>query len=355
MKKNLLGIAFTALVMSSSMTSFAEITGSGTEADPYLIQTKEDLCNAYTKVASGQLTYFKQTADIDMAGVEEYVAFSGHNADYTSSINYDGQNHLIKNFAPVDRVAGAGANAYYCTSIFGVFSGTLKNLGVVDALVDVDWFEAGIIGGFAGVTAATNSTEVVVENVFVTGKILSYKAGAVAGAMFGTSGLPVKFVNCYAQVEIDNEGGYAAGLIGKAATETTITNTYVSATLKGEPAALVAAADPGNAPAITFENVVAFGTGDACNVATTGTATVAPAGDAAAIATVQGWEAFNKGGLFNGLPALNWQNVGAGVNDVMTENAPVAYFNLCGNRVENPQSGIYIKKQGNKVAKVVIR
>jgi len=49
----------------------------------------------------------------------------------------------------------------------------------------------------------------------------------------------------------------------------------------------------------------------------------------------------------------------AGVDDVIvdeaSENAPVEYYNLQGVRVENPANGLYIKKQGNKVTKVVIR
>lgn len=37
------------------------------------------------------------------------------------------------------------------------------------------------------------------------------------------------------------------------------------------------------------------------------------------------------------------------------ENAPVEYYSLQGVRVNNPENGIYIRIQGNKVAKVVIR
>lgn len=37
------------------------------------------------------------------------------------------------------------------------------------------------------------------------------------------------------------------------------------------------------------------------------------------------------------------------------QNAPVEYFNLQGIRVENPANGLYIRRQGNNVAKVYIR
>ncbi len=39
---------------------------------------------------------------------------------------------------------------------------------------------------------------------------------------------------------------------------------------------------------------------------------------------------------------------------VADENAPVEYFNLQGIRVANPENGLYIRRQGNKVAKVVL-
>lgn len=37
------------------------------------------------------------------------------------------------------------------------------------------------------------------------------------------------------------------------------------------------------------------------------------------------------------------------------DNAPVEYFNLQGIRVENPENGLFIRRQGNKVSKVIIR
>lgn len=45
-----------------------------------------------------------------------------------------------------------------------------------------------------------------------------------------------------------------------------------------------------------------------------------------------------------------------GVEDVMAEDAdaPVEWFNLQGIRVANPENGIYIRRQGNKVEKVVL-
>ncbi len=41
--------------------------------------------------------------------------------------------------------------------------------------------------------------------------------------------------------------------------------------------------------------------------------------------------------------------------EAVTDNAPVEYFNLQGVRVDNPAAGLFIRRQGNKVTKVIIR
>lgn len=37
------------------------------------------------------------------------------------------------------------------------------------------------------------------------------------------------------------------------------------------------------------------------------------------------------------------------------ENAPIEYYNLQGIRVDNPESGVYVRRQGSKVSKVLVR
>ncbi|MCH5215695.1 MAG: hypothetical protein J1F10_02040, partial [Muribaculaceae bacterium] len=82
---------------------------------------------------------------------------------------------------------------------------------------------------------------------------------------------------------------------------------------------------------------------------------------AAGIAEVQGWDAFNQKKYYKGYPAFNWQeddkssSVGDVFGDEVDENAPVEYYNLSGVRVSEPTPGIYIKKQGTKVTKVIVR
>lgn len=60
----------------------------------------------------------------------------------------------------------------------------------------------------------------------------------------------------------------------------------------------------------------------------------------------------------DGLPKLYIEKGSSAISAVAAEaveaNAPVEYFNLQGMKVSNPQSGIFIKRQGNKAIKVAL-
>ena len=45
------------------------------------------------------------------------------------------------------------------------------------------------------------------------------------------------------------------------------------------------------------------------------------------------------------------------INDINVDNvdAPVEYYNLQGVRVYNPENGLYIRRQGNTVTKVLVK
>ena len=67
---------------------------------------------------------------------------------------------------------------------------------------------------------------------------------------------------------------------------------------------------------------------------------------------------FNVGDNQVRLKSINVYTSGVptGVEDVtVDENAPVEYYNLQGVRVANPENGIYIRRQGSKVSKVLVK
>lgn len=68
---------------------------------------------------------------------------------------------------------------------------------------------------------------------------------------------------------------------------------------------------------------------------------------------------YNEGTRYNGVQVLCPFNPfnGAGVGSLTEDNAdaPAEYYNLQGVRVTNPENGLYIRRQGTKVSKVLIK
>ena len=238
-------------------------------------------------------------------------------------------------------------------------------MGVVNANVPVEQLEGGILGGFSGVGAGfqTIVTKTVVDNVFVQGKInnvAEYTPGAgnytVTGGMFGMSGQLTEISDCYVDVNVTGKAD-AAGILGSNGSPLTISNSYAKGDINGVKTAMIAC----GSGSVTANDVITFGATPALNGASASGITSVAAGDASAIATIKTWAAFNEGKMMNGYPTLNWVSAdqgSTGIDDIIVDNednSPVEYYNLNGVRVLNPGKGLYIKKQGQQVTKVMVR
>lgn len=337
--------------------------GAGTAADPYQIGSAADLCHAYKYVngVAGGDFYFVQTADIDMEGVVEYHAIAGYNGAYKAHIYYDGQNHVIRNFAPSDFTPIQDPDAYYCTSIFGIPAGEISNLGVIDATCQTKQ-GAGILGAYAG--HADANMGLTLKNVFVHGTVAG--TGGYTGGMFGTTyGGDFTMVDCFANVEVYGKAN-TAGLVGRLRNTFLAENVYVAGTVDGDAPYLVAGTD--KTPAFDGLNVIAFNTGadaalaSAITVSADPVTVATPETEADLIAEVHTWSSFSATKNFEGYPALvEFENITSGITDVVVKdneavaNGPAVYYNLQGVQVANPESGIYIVRRGNKVTKELIR
>ena len=67
-----------------------------------------------------------------------------------------------------------------------------------------------------------------------------------------------------------------------------------------------------------------------------------------------------NGGYKSFYITFDYENKSSGIEDIVIDtetddNAPVEYYNIQGVRVQNPSTGIYIKRQGKKVSKIIIR
>ncbi len=324
-----------------------ELVGKGTEADPYQITTPEHIEKMKDLVSADKATYFKLMNDIDMTGINHVPTVGYSNTDFGKTIHFDGNHHIISNLTS----NWTSEDEIYYASLFGVFQGSVKDLGLVDVDLKSGLGVAGI-GGYAGYGGVSTT----IDNCFVTGKLESL-TGYCAG-IAGTNAAALTVTNCYAQVEVIGKT-FAGGLIGRGRETITLNNCYVSGTVgsseSGVPVNLIASTDKANSASIALNGVAALNNGATEN---TNYGTTVSGNVTTDVNVVKTWSAFNEGKLFNGLPALNWQEGNGGVQFITEDfdaNAPVEYYNLQGIRVENPANGLYIKRQGNKVAKVLVK
>ena len=69
----------------------------------------------------------------------------------------------------------------------------------------------------------------------------------------------------------------------------------------------------------------------------------------------EGTISFNLFDVAEGL-SVKFVSKGAGIDSVVAEeNAPAVYYNLQGVKVANPENGVYVVRQGNKVSKVLVK
>jgi hypothetical protein len=118
--------------------------GSGTELDPYLISTVQDLID----VASNQNKYFKQINDISLVSIANWTPFT----NFTGL--YDGNNFKITNYASTQG------------GLFKVITGgTAKNI-IVEVTISVEWYSQ--IGGLVNTMDSGY-----LENIKVSGTVIA--------------------------------------------------------------------------------------------------------------------------------------------------------------------------------------
>lgn len=106
------------------------LEGEGTDSQPYLIQSANDLAvfrNAVNNGTEFEGVYFQQTADIDLASFENWVPIGILTSSKVSSVfrgQYDGRGHVLRNL--IVSTDGFENN----NALFGFLGGTVKNLGI---------------------------------------------------------------------------------------------------------------------------------------------------------------------------------------------------------------------------------
>ena len=218
--------------------------GTGTQKDPWLIASQEDLIALAEFLNSGNAEqfdaeaagignchgyYFKQTADIDLTGVTwEPIGYSG---SYYFAGNYDGGGHSITNAVSTGKVDPDG---FATAGIFGwVAFGSVENLHVKNAnFVATGQNNYSYVGGIAGVCYGSS-----IKNCSVVNSSLESKrnnnnncAGSIVG--YSTGGT---FEKCAAENNQVKTMAYGGGFVGEVdddpsygAGTSTFTNCYTA-------------------------------------------------------------------------------------------------------------------------------
>lgn len=194
-------------------------SGSGTDADPYLIANQTDLDNVHACAYSGGLISFRQTADIALTGNWSPIG----TLDGYFYGTYDGGGHVISGLAV------SGQSAYH-VGLFGIIEGgTVRNLTIANATVAVTGYAFG-----AGVLAGTVRGPATISNVHVTGTstVAGYEAvGGLAGALqMVSSGPTVTGSSSTATVS----GSQFVGGLGGYAEDATLIDSYARGAASGD-------------------------------------------------------------------------------------------------------------------------
>lgn len=229
-KKFLTFLLALCLVMALvPMTAFAEETpsfggGTGTQEDPWLITSQEDLIALAEFLNSGNAEtfdteaagigncygyYFKQTADIDLTGVSwEPIGYSG---SYYFAGNYDGGGHSITNAVSTGKV---DLDGFATAGIFGwVAFGSVENLHVKNAnFVATGQNNYSYVGGIAGVCYGSSIKNCSVENSSLESRRNNNNncAGSIVG--YSTGGT---FEKCAAENNQIRTMAYGGGFVGE--------------------------------------------------------------------------------------------------------------------------------------------
>ena len=192
--------------------------GSGTAKDPWLISKVGDLKTLADTINTGASNvgnyhgyYFKQTANLDLSGIDNWdpIGYSGSGLYFAG--NYDGDGHTIS------KAKSTGKNdddGFATAGIFGwVAFGSVKNLHVKNAnFLAIGQNNYSYVGGIAGVCYGSSIKNCSVENSSLESRRNNNNncAGSIVG--YSTGGT---FEKCAAENNQIRTMAYGGGFVGE--------------------------------------------------------------------------------------------------------------------------------------------
>ena len=198
------------------------LSGSGTQEDPWLIQSLEDF-NDFAADANYWDDYTRLETDVNLAGMVYERAVIGdryYDDGYIGTAFsgvFDGNDHKILNLTIDD--GGAGNNS---VGLFGDIEsdGQVRNLGL----------EGGSVSGGRRVGSLVGMIEEygIVSNCYSTGDVNGGGiVGGLIGFMYGS-----RASNCYSTGDVSGTGDHIGGLVGYAAG--IVSNCYSTGNVSGD-------------------------------------------------------------------------------------------------------------------------
>lgn len=228
---NQFGFTRTVSIWDGSSAS-TSLSGTGTNADPYLIQSANDLAYFASEVSSttNQYTgkYVKMMVSVDLN--EHPLVIGGWDSNISFNGNFDGNNNFVLNMSLTSDQAANGNNVVALFPTTGS-SSVIKNLAVTGSISGNDGIggiagyingavencynfasitaEGSNIGGIAGGTYTANAAITYCSNF---GSISSTKAESSIGGMIGLFKGNVKYCSNYGTIDARMNVGGIAGI-----------------------------------------------------------------------------------------------------------------------------------------------
>ena len=204
--------------------------GTGTADDPYLIYTQTDfLCMSKAQKA-GKPTYFRLEEDIDMSDYEDWVPVNSVNS---TEIHFDGNGKTIKGF-------NCSADTY--PSLFGIFTGSVRNLTFENPVLTTGTTSAGLlaacIGNSEAPEKATEISDIMVKGLQVNSSGTNGKGnmlGGIAGTAYNATFNNIDVELVVADADNNNAAvSQVGGIVGTASLAPSVfTNCHTSGSLVG--------------------------------------------------------------------------------------------------------------------------
>jgi len=190
------------------------LIGTGTQSDPYIIETKLQLKYLSAHVYSGRNfsnKYIKLGANINLNDTPWIPIGTSSTSSFQGT--FDGNRHIVSGVYINSTSNNQGLFGYVGSG------GTIKNLGVITSYIK----GGGYVGGLAGINGGTITNCYTIGNVEGTSNV---------GGLVGQNSSNGTISNCYAIGNV--EGTYfIGGLVGQNSSNGTISNCYAIGNVEG--------------------------------------------------------------------------------------------------------------------------